>query len=163
MCLTRLPPDLRNSASPEESHLSDHENYSDDLLQELLSGTRTIAMVGASANPARPSNGVMRYLLDHGFHVIPVNPGYAGAHILGQTAYGRLADIPEPIDIVDIFRRTEFAAGVVDEALRLNPLPKAIWMQLGIRDDAAAARAEAAGITVVMNRCIKIENSRLRP
>lgn len=141
--------------------LSNHESYSDDLLLDLLGGARTIAMVGASANPARPSNGVMRYLLEHGFRVIPVNPGHAGDHILGQTAYGRLADIPEPIDIVDIFRRTEFVGGVVDEALRLRPLPKAIWMQLGIRDDAAAARAEAAGIVVVMNRCIKIEHSRL--
>ena len=118
-------------------------------------------MVGASANPARPSNGVMHYLLDHGFWVIPVNPGHAGQQILGQPAYARLADIPEPIDIVDIFRRPEFVGGVVDEALRLRPLPKAIWMQLGIRDDAAAARAETAGLTVVMNHCLKIEHSRL--
>ncbi len=118
-------------------------------------------MVGASPNPARPSNGVMRYLLEHGYRVIPVNPGHAGSTIGGQTAYARLADVPEPIDIVDIFRRPEFVGGVVDEALQLRPLPKAIWMQLGIRDDAAAARAESAGIAVVMNRCIKIEHARL--
>lgn len=137
------------------------DQYSDDLLLDVLRHSRTIAMVGASPNPARPSNGVMRYLLEHGYRVIPVNPGHVGSKIAGETAYARLADVPEPIDIVDIFRRTEFVAGVVEEALRLSPLPKAVWMQLGIRDDAAAARAEAAGITVIMNRCLKIEHSRL--
>lgn len=141
--------------------MANHEHYDDAALLDLLKNTRTIAMVGASANPARPSNGVMRYLLEHGFRVIPVNPGHAGGQILGQAAYGRLIDIPDPVDVVDIFRRPEFVGGVVDDALQLSPPPKAIWMQLGIRDDAAAARAEAAGITVVMNRCIKIEHSRL--
>ncbi len=141
--------------------MPNHENYADDLLRDLLQNSPTIAMVGASANPSRPSNGVMRYLLEHGFRVIPINPGHAESKILGQTAYARLADVPEPIDIVDIFRRPEFVGGVVDEALQLRTPPKAIWMQLGIRDDAAAARAEAAGIAVVMNRCIKIEHSRL--
>jgi predicted CoA-binding protein len=139
--------------------LPNHDQYRDDLLLDILRNSRTIAMVGASPNPARPSNGVMRYLLEHGYRVIPVNPGHVGSKIAGETAYARLAEVPEPIDIVDVFRRTEFAGGIVDEALRLSPLPKVIWMQLGIRDDAAAGRAEAAGLTVIMNRCIKIEHS----
>ena len=109
----------------------------------------------------RPVHGVMAYLLRQGYRVIPVNPGHDGHEILGQRVYARLADIPEPIDIVDIFRRQEALSGVVDEALALDPKPKAIWMQLGLRDDAAAARAEAAGLSVVMDRCIKVDHARL--
>ena len=118
-------------------------------------------MVGASANATRPSNGVLRFLVEKGYRVFPVNPGYVGQTIIGQPVLARLADTPEPIDIVDIFRRPEFVGPIIDEALRLDPLPRVIWMQLGIRDDAAAARAEAAGLTVIMNRCLKIEYSRL--
>jgi predicted CoA-binding protein len=118
-------------------------------------------MVGASPNPARPSNGVLHYLVGRGYRVFPVNPGHAGKEIAGQQVFARLADIPEPVDLVDIFRRREAVSGVVDEALLLEPLPRTIWMQLGIWDDAAAARAEAAGLTVIMNRCLKIEYGRL--
>jgi uncharacterized protein len=118
-------------------------------------------MVGASANDVRPSYFVLKYLLAKGFSVFPINPGQAGKEILGRMTYSRLADIPEPIDMVDIFRAPAAVPGIVDEALRLDPLPKVIWMQLGVRHDEAAARAEAAGIKVVMNRCPKIEYGKL--
>jgi predicted CoA-binding protein len=136
-------------------------NPSDADLRRLLGAVRTIAIVGASTNPARPVYGVMDYMLRAGYRVIPVNPGQAGREILGQRVYARLADIPEPVDVVDIFRRQEALAGVVDEALTLRPVPKAIWMQLDLRDDAAAAKAEAAGLTVVMDRCIKVDHARV--
>jgi predicted CoA-binding protein len=118
-------------------------------------------MVGASANDVRPSYFVLKYLLAKGFSVFPVNPGQAGKEILGRMTYASLADIPEPIDMVDIFRAATAVPGIVDEVLRLDPLPKVIWMQLGVRHDEAAARAEAAGIKVVMNRCPKIEYGKL--
>jgi predicted CoA-binding protein len=133
----------------------------DDAVRALLSLGKTIAVVGASPNPARPVYGVMAYMLRAGYRLIPDNPGHAGHEILGRHVYARLADIPDPVDIIDIFRRQSALAGVVDEALALSPRPKAIWMQLGLRDEAAAATAEAAGITVVMNRCIKVEHARL--
>lgn len=133
----------------------------DDAIRDLLSSTKTIAVVGASPNTARPVFGVMGYLIRAGYRVIPVNPGYAGHDILGQRVYAGLAEVPAPIDIVDIFRRQSALAGVTDEALALDPLPKAIWMQLGLRDDAAAAKAAAAGVFAVMDRCIRIEHARL--
>jgi hypothetical protein len=136
-------------------------NPSDEVVHRLLTGSPTIAVVGASPKPQRPVYGVMRYLIDAGYRVIPVNPGQAGGEILGQPVYGHLADIPEPVDIVDIFRRREALGGVVDEALALSPLPSTIWMQLDLVDEAAAAKAEAAGLVVVMDRCIKIEHARL--
>lgn len=131
----------------------------DATLRALFVDAKTIAVVGASPNPARPVFDVMGYLIRAGYRVIPVNPGHAGNEIQGQRAYARLADIPEPVDIVDIFRRHDALAGVVDEALQLSPLPKAIWMQLGLRDDAAAEKAMAAGVMVVMDQCIKVEHS----
>lgn len=134
---------------------------SDDRLREILTSNPTIAVVGASPRAGRVSRAIMGYLLQHGYHVIPVNPLYAGEKIFGQTIHASLADVAEPIDIVDIFRRTEFLGETVDEALALERKPPVIWMQLGLRDDAAAARAEAAGLTVVMDRCIKIEHNRL--
>lgn len=133
----------------------------DTRLRELFASVQTIAVVGASPNRLRPVYGVMEYLLLAGYRVIPVNPGQAGKEILGQHVCARLADIPEPIDLVDIFRRKDALAGVVDEALALSPRPKAIWMQLDLRDDVAAAKAEAAGLTVIMDRCIKVEHDRL--
>jgi predicted CoA-binding protein len=136
-------------------------NPSDDTIAALLAAARTIALVGASKNPARPANGVMRYLIAAGYDLYPVNPGLAGGTLLGRPVFATLADVPGAIDVVDIFRRTEALGGVVDAALRLSPLPKTIWMQLGLRDDAAAARATAAGVAVVMDRCIKIEHARL--
>jgi predicted CoA-binding protein len=122
---------------------------------------KSVAVVGASARPVRPSHLVAQYLRDKGYAVFPVNPGIAGKTLLGRPVYASLAEVPAPVDMVNVFRRTEAVPAVVEAALRLRPLPKAIWMQLGIRDDVAAARAEAAGIRVVMNRCPKIEYARL--
>lgn len=138
-----------------------HDAYPDAYIRGILDTVRSIAMVGASPKDVRPSYLAMKYLLQKGFRLIPVNPGQAGKTLLGQTVYARLSDIPEPVDMVDIFRGSEHAGLVVDEALALEPPPKVIWMQLGVRNDEAAARAEAAGLAVVMNRCPKIEYGRL--
>lgn len=138
-----------------------HDHYSDDYILDILRSVKTIALTGASPNPARPSNGVMGYLLSRGYDVIPVNPGQVGKRIRGREVFGRLADVPVPVDMIDVFRASEYLASVVDEALAMNPPPKVIWAQLGVRDDAAAARAEAAGIKVVMDRCPAIEYPRL--
>ena len=136
-----------------------HDSYPDDYIRSILQSVKRVAMVGASANPVRPSFFVLRYLLAKGYQVAPVNPGIAGGEIAGQTVYAALADVPGPIDMVDIFRAPEAVPGIVDEAIRLGA--KVIWMQLGVRHDEAAARAEAAGLKVVMNRCPKIEYGRL--
>ena len=138
-----------------------HDAYSDDYIRSILNGVKTIAVVGASANRVRPSYFVLTYLLSKGYDAIPVNPGQAGKPIAGAMTYSSLADIDRPVDMVDIFRNSQAAAGVVGEALELDPLPKVIWMQLGVRNDEAAALAEAAGLRVVMNRCPKIEYARL--
>ncbi|CAN7595183.1 CoA-binding protein [Mesorhizobium sp. LjRoot246] len=138
-----------------------HDSYDNTYIAGILNSVKTVAMVGASANDVRPSYFVLKYLLAKGFSVFPINPGQASKEILGRMTYARLADIPEPIDMVDIFRAPAAVPGIVDEALRLDPLPKVIWMQLGVRHDEAAARAEAAGIKVVMNRCPKIEYGKL--
>ncbi|WP_299864273.1 CoA-binding protein [uncultured Hoeflea sp.] len=138
-----------------------HDDYDNAYISGILKSVKTIAVVGASANTVRPSYFVMKYMLDKGYRVIPVNPGQAGKEILGQTAYARLSDVPEPIDMVDIFRASDAVPAIVDEALALDPKPKVIWMQLTVRHDEAAARAEAAGLQVVMNRCPKIEYARL--
>lgn len=133
----------------------------DELIREILTRVRTVAVVGFSANPARPSHGVARYLASRGYRVIPVNPGLAGQEFLGRQVVSRLAEIRGPVDLVDVFRRSEEVAGVTEQALALSPLPFAIWTQLGVRDDAAAARARAAGVRVVQNRCPAIEIPRL--
>ncbi|QEE39101.1 MULTISPECIES: CoA-binding protein [unclassified Methylobacterium] len=138
-----------------------HTRYPEAQIRRILNDTRTIALVGASANPARPSWIVLKYLLDRGYAVIPVNPGLAGQELLGRRVAAALAEIREPIDMVEIFRSSAAAGPLVDEALALDPPPKVIWMQLGVRDDAAAARAEARGLAVIMNRCPKIEYGRL--
>lgn len=138
-----------------------HDNYDNAYIADILNTVKTVAIVGASANDVRPSYFVAKYLIDKGFTVFPINPGQAGKEILGRMTYARLADVPEPIDMVDIFRASDAVPPIVDEALRLEPLPKVIWMQLTVRHDAAAAKAEAAGIKVVMNRCPKIEYGRL--
>jgi uncharacterized protein len=137
------------------------DSYPDTYIRGILNTVKTIAMVGASINVVRPSYFAFKYLLEHGFRMIPVNPGHAGKELLGQRIYARLSDIPDPVDMVDIFRASEYALGIVQEALTINPRPQVIWMQLGIRNDAAAALAEANGIKVVMNRCPKIEYGRL--
>lgn len=139
----------------------DHDGYDAAYLSRILAGTRTVAVIGASANEGRPSHGIMKFLLGAGFEVFAVNPRYAGKELLGRPAYARLADIPAPIDMVDIFRRPDAMPAIVAEALSLAIPPKAIWMQLGIRHNAAAAEAEAAGVKVVMNRCVKREYDRL--
>jgi predicted CoA-binding protein len=138
-----------------------HDGYPDSYIRGILNTAKTIAMVGASAKENRPSYFAFKYLLERGYRMIPVNPGQAGQQILGQTIYARLADIPEPVDIVDIFRASPYALAVVHEALTLKPRPQVIWMQLGVRNDEAAALAEANGVKVVMNRCPKIEYGRL--
>ena len=137
----------------------DHDRYDDAYLRRILRETRTIAMVGASANWNRPSYFAMKYLLDRGYRVMPVNPGAVGQEILGQPVYGSLDDLPVKADMVDIFRNSEAAGPISDEAIRHGA--KVVWMQLGVRNDAAAARAEQAGLKVVMNRCPKIEHARL--
>lgn len=137
-----------------------HDRYEDAYIAGILRDTKTIALVGASPNPARPSYGVMRFLLSKGYRVIPVNPGQAGKEVLGQKVFAHLADIAEPVDMIDVFRAAEYLDGVVDEALAMNPKPKVIWGQLAVRDDAAAAKAEAAGLKVVMDRCPAIEMPR---
>jgi predicted CoA-binding protein len=140
-----------------------HDAYPDDYLRGILTSARTIAVVGASPRPQRPSHGVMRFLQRHGYRAIPVNPFAAGQEILGERVYASLADIPReltgPIDMVDIFRRSDAAGAVVDEAIAVGA--KTVWMQLDVRDDAAAARAEAQGVKVVMDRCPAIEIPRL--
>ena len=134
---------------------------SDADIRRILMQVKSIAMVGASANPARPSYIVFKYLMGRGYRVIPVNPGLAGKALLGVTACASLADLDEPVDMVEIFRASEFAGAVTDEALALPTPPRVIWMQLGVSDEAAAARARARGVEVVMNRCPKIEWGRL--
>ncbi len=140
-----------------------HDAYSDDYIVGVLSGIRSIAVVGASANPVRASFIVMQYLIAKGYKVHPVNPGIAGQTILGRKVYARLADLDEGADCVDIFRNSQAAGAVVQEALAIKDKLglKVIWMQLGVRNDEAAAAAEAAGLKVVMNRCPKIEYGRL--
>ncbi len=140
-----------------------HDRYSDVLLRGILGRCRTIAMVGTSANWVRPSYFVMKYLQSKGFRIIPVNPGVAGGEILGATVYASLADIPGRFDMVDIFRNSEAAGPVANQAIAVarEKGVKVVWMQLGVRNDAAAARAEVAGLTVIMNRCPKIEYGRL--
>lgn len=148
---------------PDPHHSPDmnHDNYPDSYIRGILNTVKTIAMVGVSPKDNRPSYFAFKYLLERGYRMIPVNPGQAGKELLGQKFYARLSDIPEPIDMVDIFRASQHALPVVEEALTLNPKPSVIWMQLTVRNDEAAALAEAAGLKVVMNRCPKIEYGRL--
>ncbi|HTC03154.1 MAG TPA: CoA-binding protein [Xanthobacteraceae bacterium] len=138
-----------------------HNSYDDSTIRGILNTVKTIAMVGASEKENRPSYFAFKYLLERGYKMIPVNPGHAGEDMLGQRIYARLADIPEPIDMIDIFRGSQYALAIVQEALALKTRPLVIWMQLGVRNDEAAALAEANGMKVVMNRCPKIEYGRL--
>jgi predicted CoA-binding protein len=138
-----------------------HDSYDNAYISGILNSVKSIAIVGASANDVRPSFFVTKYLIDKGFTVFPVNPGQAGKEILGRPVCGSLAEVPGPIDMVDIFRAANAVPPIVDEILALDPLPKVIWMQLTVRNDDAAVKAEAMGIKVVMNRCPKIEYGRL--
>ena len=140
-----------------------HDAYNDEYIADILRDSKSIAMIGASANTSRPSYFAMKYLIGKGYRVIPVNPGLAGQQILGQDVVASLDDVPGPVEIVDIFRNSEAALEMTREAIRLKDKLgiKVIWMQLGVRSDVAAAEAEAAGLEVVMNRCPKIEYGRL--
>ncbi len=143
--------------------MTDHDHYPDAHLRRILASVRTIAMVGASPDWNRASSFAMKYLQGKGYRIIPVNPRAAGETAFGEKVYARLTDIPQqetgPIDMVDIFRNSEAAGGITDEAIEIGA--KVVWMQLGVRNDEAARRAEAAGLTVIMNRCPKIEYGRL--
>ncbi len=134
-----------------------HSNPTDEALRELLSSARTIALVGASSDPRRPAHGVMKFLLRRGFHVVPVAPGEA--EVLGQRAYASLAEIPEPVDIVDVFRRADKTPDIADEAVAIGA--KVFWLQLGIVSEEAARRATAGGLVVVMDRCIAVTSREL--
>ena len=134
-------------------------NPTDDKIRSILGRVRTIAMVGASANPARDSHHVMRFLQTNGYRVIPVNPGLAGQSLLGEHVYGSLRDIDETVDMVDVFRRSEAVPDIAEDAIAIGA--KVLWTQLGVRNEPAASRAEAAGLEVVMDRCPAIELPRL--
>ncbi|MEX5599596.1 CoA-binding protein [Pseudophaeobacter sp. C1-32P7] len=136
-------------------------SYSDDLLRKILKRTRTIAVVGVSMNSVRPSYYVARYLSLKGYRVIPVNPGHAGKRLFGATVRASLSEIDEPVHMVDIFRRSEAVPPIVDEALELFADLQTIWMQIGVENAEAAAKAEARGVDVIQNRCPKIEYQRL--
>jgi len=138
-----------------------HDAYPDSYIRGILNTVKTIAMVGFSPKENRPSYFVFKYLIERGYRVIPINPGQAGKEALGQKVYKSLSDVPEPIDMVDVFRGSEHVLPIVQEALTLTPRPNVIWMQLTVRNDEAAKLAEDAGIKVVMNRCPKIEYGRL--
>jgi len=140
-----------------------HDAYSDDHIADILREVRSVAMIGASANASRPSYFVLKYLLAKGYTVTPVNPGHGGTMILGRPVAAALSELPAPVDMVDIFRNSEAALEVTREAIRIKDRLgiKVIWMQLSVRNDLAAAEAEAAGLRVVMNRCPKIEYGRL--
>jgi O-acetylhomoserine (thiol)-lyase len=134
-------------------------DYPNALIADVLRSVRTIALVGASLKQDRPSHEVMKFLQGRNYRVIPVNPGLAGQIVLGEIARESLAAITEPVDMVDIFRRSEAVAPIVDQAIAIKA--KVVWMQLGVRDDAAAAKAQAAGLIVIMDRCPKVETMRL--
>src|SRR5829696_7642137 len=138
-----------------------HDSYPDSYIRGILNTVKSIAMVGFSPKENRPSFFAFKYLLERGYRMIPFNPGQAGKEVLGQRIYARLSDVPDPVDMIDVFRDPQHAPAIVDEALTLKPRPQVIWMQLGVRNDDAAAKAEAGGIKVVMNRCPKIEYGRL--
>jgi hypothetical protein len=138
-----------------------HDGYDDDYIRAILNGVKSIAMIGASPINVRPSYFAFKYLAQRGYDMIPVNPGQVGKSLLGRPFVASLLDIDRPVDMVDIFRNSNHIMPAVDQVLKMKPLPKVVWMQLGARDDAAAEKAEAAGLKVVMNRCPKIEYGRL--
>jgi predicted CoA-binding protein len=138
-----------------------HDIYDDNYIRTILRSVRTMAIVGASPNSSRPSYFLFKYMLERGYDMIPVNPGQVGKQLLGKPFVASLSEIGRPIDMIDIFRGPEHVMPIVDEALALQSPPRVIWMQLGVRHDEAAAKIEAAGIKVVMNRCPKIEYGRL--
>jgi predicted CoA-binding protein len=155
------PTSFRSAATASMFVPMNHDAYNDAYIRGILNTVKTIAMVGISPKDNRPSYFAFKYLMERGYRMIPVNPGQAGKSILGQKVYAKLSDIPEPVDMVDIFRTSEHALPIVKEALALKPPPQVIWMQLTVRNDEAAKLAEDADLKVVMNRCPKIEYGRL--
>lgn len=145
---------------PNINRLDSMADAKDTEIIDVLRNSKVIAMVGASAKPERPSYGVMQYLLANGFEVVPVNPGQAGTKLMGQTVYATLADIPFPVDLVDVFRESSATPGVVDEAIAIKA--KAVWLQLGISNKDAEDKARQAGLHYVENACIKIDHARLK-
>ena len=139
----------------------DHDSYSDDYIRGILRDVKTVAVVGASPNNVRPRYFVVKYLIEKGFTVVPINPGHAGGEMLGQKVYASLKDVPEKVDMVDIFRRSEAVPAIVETALAELPHLKAVWMQIGVENAEAAGMAEARGLRVIQNRCPKIEYQRL--
>ena len=137
-----------------------HDTYDNSYIAGILNSVKTIAMVGASPNDVRPSYFVLKYLLAKGFSVFPINPGQAGKEILGRAVHASLADLPQPVDMVDIFRASSAVPGILDQVLKLDPLPKVLWMQLGVVSPEAAEIAREGGLEVVMDRCCKIEHAR---
>ncbi len=137
-----------------------HDSYPDSVIEHVLKSVKSIALVGFSSNQSRPSFFVTKYLIERGYTLYPINPGLAGQDFFGAKVYASLNEVPGPIDMIDIFRNSEAAEDITDEALKLSPVPKVIWMQLGVRNDQAAEKAEAEGLTVIMNRCPKIEFGR---
>ena len=150
---------MSQTLAPGDIHLPHHDSYADQLIRAILKRVETIAMVGASTNWNRPSYFAMKYLQEKGYRVIPVNPTAQGSTILGETVYGSLREIGTPVDMVQVFRRSSEALGIAQDAIAIGA--KVLWMQLGVRNDAAAELAERAGLRVVMNRCPKIEYGRL--
>jgi hypothetical protein len=138
-----------------------HDRYDDSYIRGILNAVKNIAVVGASPGDNRPSMFVVKYLAERGYRIFPINPGRGGQDIGGEKTYARLADVPEKIDMVDVFRNSESVPPILDEALALSRRPDVFWMQQGIRNDGVAAKAEAAGMKVVMDRCPKIEYGRL--
>lgn len=163
-CLTSQPVSGDPSATDDASLAAvaeRHAAYPDELIRSILTSVKSLAIVGASSSNVRPSWIVTNYMAKRGYKVWAVNPALAGTEIAGCPVVASLADLPEPVDMIDIFRNAAAAGGIVDEALALATPPKVIWMQLTVRNDAAAARAEARGCTVIMDRCPKIEYGRL--
>ncbi len=152
---------LATSARVMSQPVDHNQDYPVETIRRILRGTKTIALVGASNNPARPSYIVIKYLKERGYTIYPVNPGLAGQTIVDLPVYASLADLPGPVDMVEIFRNSQAAGPITDEALAMPVLPKVIWMQLSVRNDEAAERAQARGVEVIMNRCPKIEYGRL--
>ena len=145
----------------EKQNKMNHDKYDDSYIRSIMHDVKSVAVVGASPKDNRPSHFVVKYLAERGYKVFPINPGQGDGDIAGIKAYAKLSDVPEPIDMIDVFRSSDAVPGILDEALKLSPPPKVFWMQLSVRNDEAASRAEEAGMRVVMDRCPKIEYGRL--
>lgn len=151
----------RRNGAMSDTVVPNHDHYTDAHMRGILKSVKSIAIIGASANQVRPSFFVAKYMAAKDYDLFPINPGQAGKEIAGATTYASLADLPQQVDMVDVFRKAEALPGIVTEIMQMPELPKVVWLQLGIRDDAIAQALEMAGITVIQNRCPKIEYARL--